>query len=112
MDGQPLFFDWSDACIAHPFFDLPTLLTTPYFDAHPLERASILDRYLGHWTGYAPLAELRRIADLATLLSHLHQVVSYVGIVSNVEPSSRWENTVGIDFFVRQVLEAAVPGDP
>lgn len=110
--GQPLFFDWSDACIAHPFFDLPTLIYGGYFDEHPAEWSVVRDRYLSHWTDYAPLPELRHLADVATQLGNLHQVVSYVEIVRNLEPAARWENADGIDYFVRQLLGPEAPGAP
>jgi hypothetical protein len=104
VNGQPLFFDWSDACIAHPFFDLATLFYTEYFAEHPAERDAVRDRYLSHWTAYAPLPDLRRLAALATTLGSLHQVVSYISIVQNIEPSSHRENAEGIDEFVRAIL--------
>ncbi|HUS17465.1 MAG TPA: aminoglycoside phosphotransferase family protein [Chloroflexia bacterium] len=107
VDAQPLFFDWSDACIAHPFFDLTTLFFGEHFTAHPQERDALQDRYLGHWTAYAPLADLRRMATLATRLGSLHQVISYISIVRNLEPAARWENSGGIDEFVRQILGSA-----
>jgi hypothetical protein len=108
--GQPVFFDWSDACIALPFFDLPTLIYGGYFDSHPADWPVVRDRYLSQWTDYAPLPELRRIADLATQLGNLHQIVSYVEIVRNLEPAARWENADGIDYFARQLLGPNVPG--
>jgi hypothetical protein len=110
VDGQPLFFDWSDACIAHPFFDLATLIGSEDFGAAPVDPEHLRDRYLQHWTAYASLPDLRRIADLATQLGNLHQVVSYIAIVSNLEPMVRWENAEGIDYFVTRLLTGATPG--
>ena len=103
--GQPLIFDWSDACIAHPFFDLATLLDTEYLDAHPLEQAALRDRYLAHWTAYGAPDELRRIADRAAPLGLLHQAVSYAGIIRSSEPALAWECSFGLNYFVRQLLK-------
>jgi len=103
--GQPLIFDWSDACIAHPFLDLTTLLFTDYLDAHPDERAALRDRYLVHWAAYGSPAQLQRTADLAAQVGALHQAISYAGIVSNMEPTARWESSSGLTLFVRQLLQ-------
>ncbi len=103
--GQPLIFDWSDACIAHPFFDLTTLLSTDYLDAHPAVQTALRDRYLAHWAAYGSPVQLQRIADLAALVGTLHHAVSYAAGVSNVEPPVVWEWNVGLTMFVRQLLQ-------
>lgn len=67
------------------------------------------DRYLGHWTAYAPLPDLRRRADRATQLGDLPQVVRCVGLVSNREPALRWETAGGLAYFVQQWLNRNPP---
>ena len=83
VDPELVVFDWTDACIAHPFLDLPTLID---FDAG--DHAELLiDAYLGSWTDVAPLDRLREAYRIAEVLAHLHQLVSYRSIRANTEPA-------------------------
>ena len=91
-DGNYLIFDWTDACIAHPFLDLAVIMD-PYSSGNltPEERDRLLDTYLEPWTPYAPIEQLREAAHLARTLGALHQAVSYKHIVESMEDSARWE---------------------
>ena len=84
-DSELVVFDWTDACIAHPFLDLPTLID---FDAG--DHADLLiDAYLGCWSDYAPLDRLHEAYRIAEVLASLHQLVSYRSIRANTEVSLR-----------------------
>ena len=54
-DEQYVFFDWTDACVSHPFFDLLTVI----WEDDPEVQAHLLERYLhsgpctSRWTGCA-----------------------------------------------------------
>ena len=109
-DGVVRFFDWTDACLAHPFLDLVTLLPEPgqeavrrggYGDAH----APLRDRYLAGFTGEAAAEPLRRAFDLAWCLGTLHQVVSYIGIARSLEPGARTEFSGALSSWLRKGLE-------
>jgi hypothetical protein len=79
-------FDWTDACVAHPFFDLATILhSAQRFPDIPDARDRLRNAYLSRWTAYAPMERLREAADLADALGSLHQAVSYRHIVANLE---------------------------
>jgi len=57
VDGDELrIFDWSDACVGHPLFDLPTFLQRASDEG---SRESLLGAYLDMWTDLAPAGELR-----------------------------------------------------
>ena len=45
-----VFFDWTDACITHPFIDMIAIFTT----ADPATRERLRDTYLAEWTSFAP----------------------------------------------------------
>jgi hypothetical protein len=102
----PLIFDWSDACIAHPFLDLVTLLDPEGTPLAPDERARLRDLYLSYWTGYEPLERLRAVAALAEPVGLLHQTLSYEQIMAGVEPGARWQYAWGFRYFARRLLAA------
>jgi len=85
-DGVRIF-DWSDACFAYPFFDLPTYLQRTEDET---ARAALLDAYLGVWSDAAPLGELRALAECAHPVALVHHAISYVRILDALEPADRW----------------------
>jgi Phosphotransferase enzyme family len=108
--GSYRFFDWTDACIAHPFFDvLPILLHTQVLPDAASACAHMLDSYLELWTAYEPLERLRQVWALAQPLGALHQAISYAHIVAGLEATAKHELAWGISYWLRQVLQFLEP---
>jgi hypothetical protein len=100
--GSFLFFDWTDGCIAHPFFD-----TISIFEVEdPSMRARLRDSYLGVWTGYEPIERLVEAWTLAKPLCALHQAVSYQHIVATLEDTSKPELASGLSYWLRKLLQS------
>ena len=88
VDGEDLrIFDWSDACISHPFFDLPTFLERAEDED---ARGALLQTYLSAWGEVASPDELRAAYELALPLAHVHHAISYLRIDDALEPDDRW----------------------
>jgi hypothetical protein len=100
-----LFFDWTDACIAHPFLDLSTVVTDMDIFT-PSDRQSVLDTYFSLWTAYEPMYRLRAMWQLAEPLGALHQAVSYQHIVKVLEPTSRQELIWGVSEWLRRMVKS------
>ena len=103
--GQYRFFDWSDACVTHPFFDMMTI----YTERNPTVYLPLRDTYLTLWTDYAPIAQLLEAWELAAPLSYLHQAIGYQHIVAGLEPTARAEFRNAVPYYVRQALQAITP---
>lgn len=91
-EGKHLVFDWTDACIAHPFLDLVTI--TDNDDSGSMtedERNRLLNAYLGEWIAYASMSTLLEAARLARVLGALHQAISYKQIIASLEDAARWD---------------------
>ena len=99
IDGELAYFDWTDACIAHPFFDLHSL----QWQQDEETRAALLDAYLGAWEGVESPERLRKAAALAAVVTPLHHAVSYRTIVANLEPVARSELDATHQF-LREIL--------
>ncbi len=101
-DSDFVVYDWTDACIAHPFFDLS-------FVAQEQDReiADLLVRaYLEPWQDFEPLPRLQEMWAIARVLTLLHHAFSYASIVQNLEPDSKKE----LDFthyYLEGLLKAA-----
>ena len=88
VDGDDLrIFDWSDACVSHPLFDLPTFLER-CDDAAARER--MLDAYLDVWSDTGSPTELRAAFELAQPVACAHHAISYLRITQALEPDDCW----------------------
>ena len=111
--GTYRFFDWTDACVAHPFFDvLPMLFAVQTLPDAASARAHMLESYLELWTAYEPRERLRQVWALAQPLGALHQAISYAHIVAGLEATVQHEQTWGIAYWLRKVLQFLEPESP
>ena len=107
----PVFIDWEDATVAHPFVT-PSLLilTLPHSPAAPATAglaARLRDAYLEVWQAEGPLrawaaARLERAFDLAQRTAMLHYAVQFWLGAPLVE-TSWWVRTFA-PFFLRRCL--------
>ncbi len=98
-----VFFDWSDACVAHPFLDMIAIL----HEKEPTLQSRLRDAYLAVWTPYEPMERLLELWQLAYPICALHQAVSYRYIAHHVEsggnhPMLAW----AMPFWFGKILEA------
>jgi hypothetical protein len=84
--GNLVYFDWSDACLAHPFIDLFSLQWE-----RKQHQAALVDAYLEPWEDLAPRERLIEAVELARVVIPLHHAVSYATIVGALEPTARVE---------------------
>ena len=100
--GKYLFFDWTDACVTHPFLDMIDILREKDESA----QARLRDRYLALWSDYEPPERLQEMWVMAEPLCALHQAVSYQYIMANVEPVTRQDLAWPFSHFLRKILQS------
>lgn len=90
--GNLLFFDWTDACLAHPFLDMISIFN----EKDAKLQAHLRDDYLDLWTDYASPQRLLQAWALAEPLFALHQAISYQSILAHLEetPKKAFGNVV------------------
>jgi hypothetical protein len=108
-----ILFDWTDVCIAHPFFELTTIIDTVFDDSvlsrEANVRAQLRDAYLEPWTAYDTMERLVEAFELSTPLGMLHQAMSYMWILMNVAEDARWELERGLVMWLRHLLPSQRP---
>lgn len=107
-NGGYVFFDWTDACISHPFFDMATI-SGAYFDRSALQSDPsaddrLRDAYLGAWAAYEPSARLTEAFEAAKPLGALHQAMTYMWILANIAEDERAELEGGLAHWLRNLL--------
>lgn len=98
-DGRVVYFDWTDACVAHSFFDLQGLAWVD----DPVRRDAFLAAYLAPWIaayGESPVSQARHLTDV---LRPLHHAVSYQQIVAHLEVDAK-DELDDTHIFLRQLL--------
>lgn len=92
-ENGPIFFDWGDTCLGHPFQSLMMALRWGRmvlgYDAPTLD--GMRDAYLSQWSAYGSLERLRAAYQLAWRLTPLTRALTWYRIVANQEPSARWQ---------------------
>lgn len=103
---DPLYFDWTDSCITHPFFSLyPFLLgieTKWSGIAHIGER--LRDVYLQPWERYASKEQLVAIFELAQKLAPLYLASLYFSLIIP-KMEAKWEMRHGVPYNLQMLLE-------
>lgn len=102
IDGKLHYFDWTDACISHPFVDLLSL----QWERHEANRADLLNAYLEPWERAESAERLREAVELGSVVIPLHHAISYQHIVAGLEPSAKLELDETHEF-LRAILERA-----
>jgi aminoglycoside phosphotransferase (APT) family kinase protein len=102
QEGNYIYFDWSDGCVAHPFFDVLTFMEN--IDDHN-EQTRLRDIYLAQWTDYASIEYLREIFPISQMLATIHQSVSYQHMIVHMEGTSKQAMRGGATYWLRILLQ-------
>jgi hypothetical protein len=99
--GKPVFFDWTDACITHPFLDM---ITVAFYEKDAELRTRLRDAYLSIWEAYEPRERLLAAWEMAKPLMALHQAVSYQYILAYGPPETQKELGRALPDWLRRTL--------
>lgn len=96
-DHGPVFFDWTDACLTHPFLDVRHLAdsaaeTGEAAKAAPDEVvAEVWEAYAAPWREAFPDVDLDEVWRHVPDVEAIFQMISYEQIYRAQPPSQRWE---------------------
>jgi len=76
-----LYFDWTDAAVSHPFFDMIHI----FMEEDESKRTALQEAYLLTWEENYPKADVRGAWELAGALYGLYHAVSYQYIAHGIE---------------------------
>ena len=99
-DDSFIYFDWTDAAVSHPFFDMLQI----FWEDDEAKQDALQEAYLSVWEQYYPQAGVRRAWELAGTLYGLYHAVSYQYIVNGIEKLAQPELNFA-DSFLRKLLE-------
>jgi hypothetical protein len=114
-DDRAVFYDWTDAAVSHPFFDLVTLLPSAAKNLPDGEHdaRALRDAYLAVWVkhGYVPNGTgLDAVCEDALTAGALHHAVSYRNIVAATGQENRSEWIGALGQFLRRAVSRVESG--
>jgi hypothetical protein len=103
----PIYLDWSDSSVSHPFFSLSQLMTEAAGLLPASSREShrrLRESYLGPWRDHAPADVLTRAFELARVLAPVHLAAT---VHAELLPASgyRWELEPAVPAHLRLALQ-------
>jgi len=106
-DTEPVFFDWTQGCINHPFVRIVELLCRD--DPSLLPRPEASDRlravYLAEWSDFLPMEKAEQLLDRMDpfLILHLiNQNRRLLGFIQTFAGASPARRNSGVDWSLRQ----------
>lgn len=112
-DGRPVFIDWAEASVSHPFAGMTNTLRmvgwrSGWEPGGPEVRA-LRDAYLEPWTRYAPLSELRPQFGEGYALGALARAATWARILAPLSPAAREDYPHNVEAWREIYAEAAGP---
>ncbi len=109
-DGQIIFTDWGESCVAHPFFSMTVALRSVAFSLNlpnnAPELSQLRDAYLEPWTRFAPCEHLLEAMRLAQWLGMLCRTLTWHHVVSALEDKARTEYAEAVPGWLGEFVDA------
>jgi Phosphotransferase enzyme family len=99
---SPLIFDWTDASITHPFFDIYCALTS---EKDEKTVRNLKQAHMKAWSEIVPEETVLKAFDLSWQVAPYYYVLAYRNVQLNAPLQSRWELMYLFQRFVRYILE-------
>jgi len=113
-DGRPVFIDWAETSVSHPFAGMTNTLRLVSWVAEwkpgGKEVLRLRDAYLESWTELAPIKELREIFAEAYALGALARAGTWDRLVAPLTGALRDEYAHNVEAWREIYAEARQPG--
>lgn len=108
-----LFFDWTDSCIAHPFFDFVEFILSNKQKSflgrmkglwQQKTKKRLRDQYLHQWGQYESRERLLDAWNIAKPLCLLHHAVTYQHMIHSLEARTKQEISCALPYLLREII--------
>jgi hypothetical protein len=113
LDGRPVFIDWAEASVSHPFAGMTNTMRVLSWrcgwEPGGPEVLRLRDAYLEPWTAYAPMQELRELFAGGYALGALARAASWDRTLAPLSPATREEFAGNADAWREIYADACSP---
>ncbi len=106
-EGRITFTDWGESAVTHPFFTLVVMMrgvdNSIGVDYSP-ESVEVRDMYLEQWTSYAPMEELKSIANLAQRIGHVNRALTWKISLDEMLEGLRAEYAIAVPSYLKDFI--------
>jgi hypothetical protein len=99
---SPVIFDWTDAAISHPFFDIYCVLTSEKDDT---KRGEQRQAHIDVWSEALPHQVVVDALAASEQVAPFYYLLAYRNVELNTPAQSRWELLYLLHRFVRKILD-------
>ncbi len=107
---RPVFFDWGDSAVSHPFFSLRTTFVSLYFslgiDYGAPELDMLRDTYLEAWSEYGTPGQLQQAFRLAQKIAPISGALAWQGALSRLEGPEKAEYAAPVPSLLQEFLDS------
>jgi hypothetical protein len=102
VEGGPIYFDWTDACLSHPYLDAVHLARSAV-EEKGAEDPTVREQYLQRWRELYPDVDHDRAWELTRVVERVFQMISYEQIYRSQHKESRWELATVVADFLKEL---------
>ena len=101
----PIIFDWTDASVTHPFFDIYCVITS---EPDENKRAEQKSAHLDIWSEVYPRAAVVQAFELSQQVAPFYYLLAFRNVVWHAPVEARWELLYLVRRFTTKILELAI----
>ena len=102
---HPVFFDWTDACLTHPFLDARHLADDAFGSGGEEARTAVWEAYAEAWRAACPGLDLDAAWAQVREAEAVFQMISYEQIYRAQPEVSRWELATVVVEILQKLVE-------
>ena len=106
-DGKIIFTDWGESAVTHPFFTLVVMMrgidNSMGVDFSP-ESEQVRDMYLGYWTSYASMEELRSVVKLAQSIGYVNRALTWKLTLDHMPEELKGEYAIAVPSYLKDFI--------
>jgi len=114
QDGRPIFTDWGESAVTHPFFTLIVLLRGAENSLGLSENAPEIEElcnyYLENWRDFASPKEMKKAANLALKVGLVNRALTWHHVIAHMDAVNKAEYAVAVPSYLQDFLYAIENG--
>jgi hypothetical protein len=115
QNGKPIFTDWGESAVTHPFFTLIVLLRGAENSLELAEDApeikELCNYYLENWQDFASPKDLPRIAELALKVGLVNRALTWQHVIAHMDGAGKTDYAVAVPSYLQDFLYAIERGE-